>query len=100
MKISATIITLNEERCIGDCLKSLDFADEIVVVDSGSTDATGAIAVSRGATWVSHPFETHARQWQWALANLPLSTEWVLALDADQRVTAELRESMARDEAD
>jgi hypothetical protein len=43
-----------------------------------------------GATIVTHPFETHARQWQWALKSLPLTTDWVLALDADQSLTPEL----------
>ena len=44
---------------------------------------------------LTHPFETHARQWQWALAQLPASAEWVLALDADQSVTPELSEAIA-----
>ena len=95
--VSVIVLTWNEERNLAACLDSVkDWAAAVFVVDSGSTDATGAIAASRGARWVSHPFETHARQWQWALATLPLSTDWVLALDADQRVTVELRESMAR----
>jgi hypothetical protein len=50
-----------------------------------------AAAKRAGATVVEHPFETHARQWAWALQNLPISAEWVLALDADQRITSELR---------
>src|SRR5262249_31414058 len=46
------------------------------------------------AAVVTHPFETHARQWKWVLSNLPMSTEWVLALDADQRVTPALRDDI------
>jgi glycosyltransferase involved in cell wall biosynthesis len=67
---------------------------ELFVVDSGSTDATRAIAERYGATVVEHPFETHARQWLWALGHLPIQHGWILALDADQRVTPELREEI------
>jgi glycosyltransferase involved in cell wall biosynthesis len=63
----------------------------VFVVDSGSTDGTVVLAAQRGATVVAHPFETHARQWQWALAQLPIATDWVLALDADQRLTLDLQ---------
>jgi glycosyltransferase involved in cell wall biosynthesis len=69
---------------------------DVFVVDSGSDDRTVAIGEAYGAKVVTHPFESHARQWSWALENLALTTEWVLALDADQRVTAELREAISR----
>jgi glycosyltransferase involved in cell wall biosynthesis len=69
---------------------------EIFVVDSGSSDGTVEVAKLYRAKVVTHPFESHARQWQWALDNLPLSTEWVLALDADQRVSARLCEEICR----
>jgi glycosyltransferase involved in cell wall biosynthesis len=59
-------------------------------VDSGSTDATASIATDLGATVFVHPFESHANQWMWALTTLPLATEWVIAIDADQRLTPEL----------
>jgi glycosyltransferase involved in cell wall biosynthesis len=68
---------------------------DLYIVDSGSTDATLAIADELGAKVVSHKFETHTRQWRWALATLPLRTEWVLALDADQRLTPELADAIA-----
>jgi glycosyltransferase involved in cell wall biosynthesis len=65
--------------------------EHIVVVDSGSTDRTVEIARDYGAQMLVHPFETHNRQWQWALRNLPeIASEWILGLDADQRVTPEL----------
>jgi glycosyltransferase involved in cell wall biosynthesis len=71
-------------------------AREIFVVDSGSCDGTADVAKLHGAKVVTHAFESHAKQWRWALENLPLSTEWVLALDADQRVTAGLREEISQ----
>lgn len=97
LPISAIILTHNEEKNLGPSLQSLTgWIDEICVVDSGSTDATLAIAGRYGANVVHHPFETHARQWAWALENLPCKHEWILGLDADQRVTPELREELVR----
>jgi len=94
--VVAVVLTFNEERNLPACLASLDgWCREVVVIDSGSTDRTTAIAREHGARVLTHPFETHARQWQWALASLPADAEWVLALDADQRVTAELRDAIA-----
>ena len=90
--VTAVVLTFNEERNIGACLESLaGWVAAIVVVDSGSTDRTVEIAGAHGATVVTHPFESHARQWQWALNAVPFTTEWILGLDADQRVTPELR---------
>jgi glycosyltransferase involved in cell wall biosynthesis len=94
--LTAVVLTFNEEKNLGACLESLaGWVEQIFVVDSGSTDRTADIARACGADVVSHPFESHATQWQWALASLPFRTEWVLGLDADQRVTPELRQSVA-----
>lgn len=93
--IAAVVLTFNEERNLPACLASLaGWVSEIVVVDSNSTDATAAIAAAHGARVVTHPFETHARQWSWALANAPIAADWVLALDADQQVSAELKAAL------
>ena len=92
MRLTIVVLTFNEERNLAACLESVrGWASSVVVVDSGSTDATCSIANQAGAEIVAHPFETHARQWQWALAQLPPDTDWVLGLDADQRVTPQLR---------
>ncbi len=93
--VSAVVLTFNEARNLDACLASVQgWTARMFVVDSGSTDETLTIARERGATIVTHPFETHARQWRWALESLPIETAWVLALDADQRVTAELRDAI------
>jgi glycosyltransferase involved in cell wall biosynthesis len=95
--VAAIVLTFNEERNLDACLASLaGWVSELHVVDSGSTDATLAIAARHGAMVAAHPFETHARQWQWALTSLPIRADWVLALDADQRVTGELAADIAR----
>ena len=95
--LAAVILTFNEERNLDECLGSLaGWVSEFHVVDSGSTDRTLAIAARHGARVTPHPFETHAKQWQWALQTLPLEADWVLALDADQRVTPELAAEIGR----
>ncbi len=96
-QVTVVVLTYNEEANLPACLESLRGLDcEVFVVDSGSTDRTWEIAEAYGARVVEHPFETHARQWRWALDHLPLKTEWVLGLDADQRLTPELREELGR----
>jgi glycosyltransferase involved in cell wall biosynthesis len=89
--VSAVILTYNEEVNLPECLKSLAGLDcELFVVDSGSTDRTLQIARAGGAKIAEHPFENYAAQRNWAQQNLPLRTEWVLHLDADERLTPEL----------
>jgi glycosyltransferase involved in cell wall biosynthesis len=95
--VSVVVLAFNEEKNITACLESVrGWVTDVFVVDSGSTDRTVALATACGAAVHRHAFETHARQWTWALASLPFTTEWVLGLDADQRVTDELRESIRR----
>ncbi len=92
IKLSAAIITLNEEDKIGDCLASLSFADEIVVVDSGSEDRTVEIAESMGARTVFHRWEGHVQQKNFAIDQT--RGEWILSLDADERVSEKLRDEI------
>jgi len=99
MKISATVITLNEERNIRAALESLFWADEIIVVDSNSTDRT--VEIAREFTT-----EVHVRQWPGYSAQKTFAAEvarhdWIFNLDADERVSAELaRELVALKEND
>jgi glycosyltransferase involved in cell wall biosynthesis len=96
LSVTAVILTLNEEKNLPACLQPLQgWCPQIFVVDSGSTDRTAAIAQQAGAQVVHHPFETHAKQWNWTLKTLPLKTDWILCLYADQRVTPELREELS-----
>jgi glycosyltransferase involved in cell wall biosynthesis len=97
LPITAVVLTFNEEPNLGVCLESISgWTEALVVVDSGSTDRTTDIARRHGATVLQHPFDSHARQWRWALSQLPLSSDWILALDADQRITPALRYELAR----
>jgi glycosyltransferase involved in cell wall biosynthesis len=93
VKLSAVIITFNEERDIGRCLDSLQgIADEIVVVDSYSTDATQEIVKSKGATFISHKFEGHIEQKNWAISQATFPH--ILSLDADEALDEDLKKSI------
>lgn len=88
-KLSVTVITLNEEKEIGGCLESVAWADEIVVVDSGSADRTVEIAGKYTDKIFCHAWPGYAAQKNRALG---LATyDWALSLDADERVTLALR---------
>jgi glycosyltransferase involved in cell wall biosynthesis len=89
VKISALVITRNEERNIADCLASLAFADEIIIVDSGSTDRTEEIC-SRDSRvrWFSEPWKGFGRQKNSALDKA--GNDWVFSIDADERVSTGL----------
>jgi (heptosyl)LPS beta-1,4-glucosyltransferase len=99
MNISATIITLNEEKNIGDCLASLDWASEIIVVDSGSRDRTKEICLAHPKVrFYEHAWEGFGRQKN--LAASLAGSDWVLNVDADERVSAELKASIVNDDFD
>jgi len=96
-RLSIFILARNEERNLEDCLKSVaGWCHDIHLVDSLSTDRTVEIAESYGVRVYEHAFEGHTRQRTWALKNLPFENEWVMALDADHRVTPELRDELIR----
>jgi glycosyltransferase involved in cell wall biosynthesis len=93
VKISAVIITFNEERNIERCLLSLKgMVDEIIVVDSFSTDNTGAICDSQKVRFIQHAFEGYARQKLWA--SQQASNDHILSLDADEALSMELQKSI------
>lgn len=93
--VDLIVLTHNEELNLGHCLASVaGLVRSIFVVDSGSTDRTAEIAAGYGAKVVTHEFTTQARQFNWALDNLPLESDWVLRLDADEYVLPELKEEI------
>ncbi|MBJ7552855.1 glycosyltransferase family 2 protein [Marinomonas spartinae] len=93
MKISGNIITLNEERNIAACIESMQtVCDDIVVVDSGSTDKTVEIATELGATVIHQPYLGDGIQKNVALAHT--QHRWVLSLDADERLTPEMTQAI------
>ena len=101
MTVSVLILTLNEESNIAACMDSLQWSDDIVVLDSGSSDATRGIAESRGARIFTRPFDNWSAHQNWAVSHIGFRNPWVLYLDADERCPPELRdEILARVRAD
>lgn len=93
VKISAVIISYNEEKYIGRCLESLQqVADEIVVVDSYSQDKTREICESHNVKFIEHEFEGYRQQKNWAMAQA--ENDIVLSLDADECLSEELKNSI------
>jgi glycosyltransferase involved in cell wall biosynthesis len=93
MKITATIITFNEADNIQAACESVAWADEIVVVDSESTDSTREIASQCGARVIVNPWPGFSAQKQFAVDSA--SHDWIFSLDADERVSPELQQSIA-----
>jgi glycosyltransferase involved in cell wall biosynthesis len=95
VSLTVVILTYNEALHIGRAIDSVaSVADQIVVVDSGSTDQTVELARNRGAWVLKNPFISQAQQFNWALTQLPSDTDWVFRLDADEIVSSELAESL------
>ncbi|HTX64336.1 MAG TPA: glycosyltransferase family 2 protein [Opitutaceae bacterium] len=90
LKFSVVILTLNEEARLPACLASAAGCDDLVVVDSGSTDRTVALARAAGARVVFHPFENFAQQRNHAHQAVEFRHPWVFHLDADERLTPAL----------
>ncbi len=90
--ITVVVLTLDEEANLAACLGSVvGWASEIIVVDSGSTDASTEIAGALGSTVYYHEFRNQADQFNWALENTPIAGEWILRLDADEFLPPELK---------
>ncbi|WP_462152105.1 glycosyltransferase family 2 protein [Pseudoalteromonas xiamenensis] len=89
--ITVLILTFNEEKHIARCIDSLlPFTNKIIIVDSYSTDKTVEIAESKGAKVFKNRWVNYATQYQWGLDNCQISTEWVMRMDADEYVEADL----------
>lgn len=91
-KLTVLIITYNEESNLQECLDSVKWADEILVVDSFSTDSTPAIAKAGNARVLQHEFVNDAVQKNWAIPQAAFP--WILVVDADERVTPELQQEI------
>lgn len=92
--ISVLIPTKDEERNIVECIKSVLWAGEIFVYDSMSSDQTVEIAENLSAKVVQRQFDNFANHKNWALDNLPFKFDWILILDADERITPKLHEEI------
>lgn len=94
--VSVMIFTLDEEIHLPSCLDALGWCDDVIVIDSYSTDRTEAICRERGVRFFQNRFEGFGSQRNWALDNSQPRHPWVLILDADERVTPELGEELKR----
>lgn len=105
LPVTVVIPAKNEEKNLRAALETVDWADEVIVVDSSSTDATQDIAASMGAKVVQFAYSGHGpKKKNWALETIPFRNEWVLLLDADERVTpplhAEIEAALRNPKAD
>jgi glycosyltransferase involved in cell wall biosynthesis len=94
--ISLIVLTYNEEINIEHTLESVkDWVGEIIIVDSFSTDRTLEICKKYTEKIYQHPFENQAKQFNWALDNVPIAQEWILRLDSDEMITPELASELS-----
>ncbi len=100
---SIFILTHNEERDIAACIESALLSDDVIVVDSCSSDRTQAIAAQYPVRLIEHPFASHGQQRTWMLEHVPYRHDWAYILEADERMTPELfaecLEVIAREES-
>lgn len=89
-KVTAMIFTLDEELHLPSCLGSLRWCDDVIVVDSFSKDRTGQICRDAGVRFFQHGFEGFGSQRNWALEHTQPKYDWILILDADERIPPEL----------
>lgn len=92
--ITGLVLTYNGQRLLKECLASLSFCDQILVVDSLSTDATRDIAAKAGARVLTRAWEGPGPQFQFALPQV--KTDWVVSLDQDEFLTEELRQNIQK----
>jgi glycosyltransferase involved in cell wall biosynthesis len=93
--IAVVILAFNESVHLPRALQHVrSFAREIFVIDSFSTDDTVSLAKAGGALVLQHPFQNYARQFEWALQNAPITSDWVMRLDADEIVEPDLAEEI------
>lgn len=93
--ITVIVLAKNEEKNIEACVESAKLiADRIIIVDSGSEDKTVELAEKCGAETVFHEWPGHAAQFNWALDNCNITTQWVFRLDADERISDELAQEI------
>lgn len=100
MSLSILILTLNEEANLPECLQSVKWSDDIVVLDSFSSDRTVKIAEEMGVRVVRRRFDNWSAHQNWALAEIPFKHPWVFYLDADERMTEELKDELVSIAAD
>lgn len=90
--LTVIILTFNEEMHLFRCLNSIkSVSDRTIIIDSYSTDVTEDIAKEFGAEFYQHKFINQAKQFQWALDNIPIETDWIMRLDADEYLLPELQ---------
>jgi (heptosyl)LPS beta-1,4-glucosyltransferase len=96
MRLAAIILTYNEAQHVVACIETLRFADQIIVFDSFSTDQTPQLAKDAGAQVIQHAFANYASQREAALDAVRDTADWVLFVDADERVTPALADEVRR----
>jgi glycosyltransferase involved in cell wall biosynthesis len=94
MNVSILLLTLNEEQNLPACLDSVKWADDVVVLDSFSSDKTVEIAKATGARVIQRKFDNWSAHQNWAMENIKFKHPWVFYLDADERMTEELRQEI------
>lgn len=100
MSVSVLVLTYNEAVNIADCLKSVSWCDDVVVLDSFSTDQTVALARDLGARVVQRAFDDYASQRNFGLSQISYRHSWALMLDADERLPVDLRDEVLQAIAD
>lgn len=100
MPVSIFIQTLNEEQNLPGCLDSVSWADDVVVLDSFSTDRTAEVCRQRGCRYFQRKYDGRGPHQNWAMENIDWKHPWVFYLDADERMTDELKEEVLRISSD